>query len=383
MTTLVENNMSSGEGAQPVFRVVEAPAPQNQLEQTRIAVLGIGGAGCNIVRYFSQQPLPGVSLISINTDAQSLAQTSNGTQLLLGEGRSTGADPKKGRQLLSEASESIAELLTNTDMVFMFAGMGRGTGTGGMPVVANIAKQSGALTVAAVIRPFAHENCDQIADDGIKELHNSVDSVMEFSNERLIELHAQKSLEDAFTELNKVLYSAVHGIREIATVTGIINIDFSNVRAVMENAGRTFIGTGSGSGDDAPQLAVQQAIDSPLMHVALEKQARGILCNVTAPSGISVDAMQAMGDILNKFSAPDCKLIRGLVLDPNMKDEVRVTLVATMSSKADPVISHNTKLTDTSVARSQNEEAHRPHKPVSETTIDYDTPSFNRYPSNH
>lgn len=366
--------MNKGDNNTAVFKIVELA---QSMSSTRVKAVGVGGAGCNTIHYFAQQPLDGVDLLSIDTDAQSLLNVTTGAKVQLGTGRGTGSDPAKGKQMVTDEAESISGLLEGADIVFIFAGMGGGTGTGGAPMIADIAAKTGALTVAVVTRPFAYENRDEIALEGIKDLRCSVDAMMTLSNQRLIKLCTHKPLEEAFNEIHEVLYGAVRGIWEIATVPGVINVDFEDVRAVIQNAGVTLIGTGIGSGEDAVKTAVQSAINNPLLDEALPGQVKGMLCNLTVPKDFSVDAMQLVGDTLQKIAAPGCRPIWGVVYDPSMKDEIRVTVVASVISG-----DASESVTDTGAHLGLTKQ------PVVETSksllatknkeIDYDAPAFTR-----
>jgi cell division protein FtsZ len=278
----------------------------------------------------------GVDFICANTDAQALENVASKTVLQLGgaitKGLGAGANPDIGRAAAMEDRDRIAEALRGADMVFITAGMGGGTGTGGAPVVAEIAREMGILTVAVVTRPFPFEGKRrlQIAKDGILELQQHVDSLITIPNEKLLEvLGKNTSLLDAFKEANDVLLGAVQGIADLIIRPGMINVDFADVRTVMSEMGMAMMGTGSSKGENRAREAAERAINSPLLDDIDLAGARGILVNITAGLDLSLGEFSEVGDTIEEFASEEATVVVGTVIDPDMKDELRVTVVAT------------------------------------------------------
>jgi cell division protein FtsZ len=308
----------------------------NHNEEAVIKVFGVGGGGGNAVDHMVKESIEGVDFIAANTDAQALRNSGAGTTLQLGKevtkGLGAGANPDVGRQSALEDRANIAASMEGADMVFIAAGMGGGTGTGAAPVVAEIAKELGILTVAVVTKPFAFEGKKRLsyADQGIEELSRSVDSLITIPNDKLLKVLGPKtSLLDAFKEANNVLLGAVQGIAELITRPGLINVDFADVRTVMSEMGTAMMGTGSSSGPDRAQEAAEAAISSPLLEDIDLAGAKGILVNITAGLDISIEEFETVGNTVKAFASENATVVVGAVIDMDMQDELRVTVVAT------------------------------------------------------
>ncbi|MBS3800334.1 MAG: cell division protein FtsZ, partial [Thioalkalivibrio sp.] len=305
-------------------------------QNATIKVVGVGGGGGNAVQHMVNSQLDGVDFICANTDAQALKSLDSKTLLQLGgditKGLGAGADPSVGREAALEDRERIQDLLQGADMIFITAGMGGGTGTGAAPVVAQIAKEMNILTVAVVTKPFPFEGKKrmQIAMSGIKALTEQVDSLITIPNEKLLTvLGKNTTLLDAFKAANDVLFGAVQGISELITRPGLINVDFADVRNVMREMGMAMMGTGSGSGEDRAREAAEAAIASPLLEDIDISGARGILVNVTGGMDVGIGEFEEVGEAVKALASDDANVVVGTVIDPEMSDELRVTLVAT------------------------------------------------------
>lgn len=306
--------------------------PQNAV----IKVVGVGGGGGNAIEHMVMADIEGVEFICANTDAQALKNSSAKTILQLGQdvtkGLGAGANPDVGRQAALEDVDRIRDVLDGSDMVFITAGMGGGTGTGGAPVVAEVAKELGILTVAVVTRPFPFEGRKRlaVAEHGIRALSQSVDSLITIPNEKLLSVLGKGvTLLDAFKAANNVLFGAVQGIAELITRPGLINVDFADVRTVMSEMGLAMMGTGVASGENRAREAADAAISSPLLDDVDLAGAKGVLVNVTAGMDMSISEFEEVGDAIKNFTSDDATVIVGTVIDPEMSDELRVTLVAT------------------------------------------------------
>ncbi|MDR5905462.1 cell division protein FtsZ [Franzmannia qiaohouensis] len=300
-----------------------------------IKVIGVGGGGGNAVNHMVESNIEGVEFICANTDAQALKRVAAKTVLQLGseitKGLGAGASPDVGRQAAMEDRERIAELLGGADMVFITAGMGGGTGTGGAPVVAQVAKELGILTVAVVTRPFPFEGPKRMraAEEGMKELSEHVDSLITIPNEKLLAvLGKNASLLTAFSAANDVLLGAVQGIAELITSPGIINVDFADVRTVMSEMGMAMMGTGGATGENRAREAAEKAIKSPLLEDIDLHGARGILVNITAGPDLSIGEFNDVGATVQEFASQDATIVVGTSIDMDMTDELRVTVVA-------------------------------------------------------
>ncbi|WP_275287047.1 cell division protein FtsZ [Halomonas elongata] len=300
-----------------------------------IKVIGVGGGGGNAVNHMVESSIEGVEFICANTDAQALKSVAAKTVLQLGseitKGLGAGASPEVGRQAAMEDRERIAELLGGADMVFITAGMGGGTGTGGAPVVAQVAKELGILTVAVVTRPFPFEGPKRMraAEEGMKELSEHVDSLITIPNEKLLSvLGKSATLLTAFSAANDVLLGAVQGIAELITSPGIINVDFADVRTVMSEMGMAMMGTGGATGENRAREAAEKAIRSPLLEDIDLHGARGILVNITAGPDLSIGEFNDVGATVQEFASQDATIVVGTSIDMEMSDELRVTVVA-------------------------------------------------------
>jgi len=301
-----------------------------------IKVVGVGGAGGNAINRMIDANLSGVEFIAVNTDAQVLEQNKAATKIQIGKritkGLGAGANPEIGRKAIEEDADEVAAALTGADMVFVTAGMGGGTGTGAAPMIAKLAKSQGALSVAIVTRPFDFEGKKRIsrADDGIGELRSHVDTLIRIPNQRLLAIVDRNTLlTDAFRIADDVLYQATKGISDLITVAGLINCDFADVRTVMLEMGDALMGTGEASGEDKAAQAAHNAISSPLLENISIAGAKGVLINVTGGADMTLfDVNDATSKIYDAAGA-DANIIVGAVIDPNLKDSVRVTVIAT------------------------------------------------------
>ena len=314
-----------------MFELVES-IPQNAV----IKVIGVGGGGGNAVHHMIKNKVEGVDFICANTDAQALSNLKAKTILQMGssitKGLGAGADPEVGRLAALEDRDEIADILSGADMVFITAGMGGGTGTGGAPIVAEVAREMGILTVAVVTRPFPFEGKKRsaIAEKGIAELSANVDSLITIPNEKLLEvLGKEASLLSAFEAANDVLLGAVKGIADLIMHPGMINVDFADVKTVMSEMGMAMMGTGFATGENRAREAAEAAIRSPLLEDVNLQGARGILVNITAGENLSLGEFSDVGDTIEEFASDDATVVVGTVIDPSMGDEMRVTVVAT------------------------------------------------------
>ena len=314
-----------------MFELVES-VPQSAV----IKVIGVGGGGGNAVRHMIASNVEGVEFVCANTDAQALTNMRARTLLQMGstitKGLGAGANPAVGRQAALEDRDEIAEILAGADMVFITAGMGGGTGTGAAPIFAEVARELGILTVAVVTRPFPFEGKKRslIAEQGIAELSQHVDSLITIPNEKLLDvLGKNASLLDAFRAANDVLLGAVKGIADLIIRPGMINVDFADVRTVMSEMGMAMMGTGYATGEGRAREAAEAAIRSPLLEDVNLHGARGILVNITAGENLSLGEFAEVGDTIAEFASDDATVVVGTVIDPEMGDEIRVTVVAT------------------------------------------------------
>ncbi len=313
-----------------MFEVME-----NQDQLAVIKVIGVGGCGGNAVDHMIENGVQGVEFISANTDAQALQRNKAGTALQLGEaitkGLGAGANPDIGRESAIENRDRIAEAIEGADMLFVTAGMGGGTGTGAAPVVAQVAKELGILTVAVVTKPFAFEGKRlRVAQAGIEELTQHVDSLIVIPNDKLMAVLGEEiSMLDAFKAANNVLYGAVAGIAEVINCPGLVNVDFADVRTVMSEMGMAMMGSAIASGAERARIAAEQAVASPLLEDVNLSGARGVLVNITASLSLKMKEVHDVMNTIKQFVADDATVIVGTVIDEAMKDSLRVTMVAT------------------------------------------------------
>ena len=310
--------------------------PMELTNDAVIKVIGVGGGGGNAVEHMVRERIEGVEFFAVNTDAQALRKTAVGQTIQIGsgitKGLGAGANPEVGRNSAEEDREALRAALDGADMVFIAAGMGGGTGTGAAPVVAEVAKDLGILTVAVVTKPFNFEGKKRMAfaEQGIAELSKHVDSLITIPNDKLLKVLGRGiSLLDAFGAANDVLKGAVQGIAELITRPGLMNVDFADVRTVMREMGTAMMGTGHARGDDRAEEAAEKAISSPLLEDVDLAGARGILVNITAGMDVTMEEFEIVGNAVKAFASENATVVVGAVIDPNMQDELRVTVVAT------------------------------------------------------
>jgi cell division protein FtsZ len=301
-----------------------------------IKVVGVGGGGGNAVTHMVSSGIEGVDFVCINTDAQALKHSKVKMSLQIGsnitKGLGAGADPEVGRQAAMEDRDRIVELVDGSDMIFITAGMGGGTGTGAAPIVAQVAKELGILTVAVVTKPFEMEGNKRqaLADQGIAELGKYVDSLITIPNQKLLTvLGGDTTLLDAFRTANQVLQGAVQGIAELITRPGLINVDFADVKTVMAETGMAMMGSGAATGENRARAAAEAAISSPLLEDVNLSGAHGLLINVTAGMDLRTSEFHVVGDTIKQYASEDATVVVGYVIDPEMTDQIRVTVVAT------------------------------------------------------
>lgn len=309
---------------------------ETQQDNAVIKVVGVGGGGGNAVEHMLAENIDGVEFICANTDAQALKNSNAKLLIQLGDeltkGLGAGANPQIGREAAEEDREHIKDILSGADMVFITAGMGGGTGTGAAPVFAQIARELGILTVAVVTKPFSFEGKQRAlaAEEGIRRLAEHVDSLITIPNNKLLSVLGKNiSLLNAFKAANNVLLGAVKGISDLITRPGLINVDFADVRTVMSEMGMAMMGTGSASGEQRARQAAEAAIASPLLEDVNFSGARGILVNITAGPDMSIGEFEEVGDVVKEFISDDATVVVGTVIDPNMSDELRVTVIVT------------------------------------------------------
>jgi len=301
----------------------------------KIKVIGLGGGGSNAITRMVREEIQGVEFIAMNTDAQALAITEAPTRIQLGEkltrGLGVGGDHSLGQKAADESRDELAEAVAGSDMVFITGGMGGGTGTGAAPVIAEIAKQSGALTIAIVTRPFTFEGSHrcQVADEGITRLLSKVDTLIIIPNDRLLNIcDPQTNVDNAFKLADDVLRHGVQAISEVITVPGLINLDFADIKAVMKDAGPAWMSMGIGSGKNRAAEAAKEALASPLLDVSVEGS-RGVLFNVVGGSSLTLVEVNEAAEVIKEAVDPEANIIFGVAHDPNMNKEIRITLIAT------------------------------------------------------
>ena len=366
----------------------------NQIESfARIKVVGVGGGGCNAVDRMIDEGLQGVDFVAVNTDAQALMLSKASIRVRIGEkltrGLGSGGDPEVGRKATEESAEELYNVLKGSDMVFITAGMGGGTGTGGAPTVAQIAKEVGSLTIGVVTRPFTFEGSRRIqsAEGGITRLKEQADTLIVIPNDRLLQIVDKRAnLQTAFRMADDVLRQGVQGISELITVPGLINLDFADVRTIMSEGGAALMAVGSAKGEDAARNAAEQAISSQLLDITIDG-ARGILFNVTGGPDLTLFDVNQAAAIIKETAHPDVNLIFGAVIDPNMKDAVRITVIATGFERTgmprklavQPVVSETRNMIEQQpVSVSANRPPARDFQPRSFNTEDLDIPTFLR-----
>ena len=313
----------------------------NDIESfARIRVIGVGGGGNNAVNRMLEESMPGVDFIAVNTDSQALLMSNAATRLRIGgaltRGLGAGGDPTQGASAAQESLDDIEEALVGSDMVFVTAGMGGGTGTGAAPVVARAAKAAGALTIGVVTRPFMFEGSrrTRLAEGGIAQLKEHVDTLIVIPNDRLLELSNQRmTLAESFRLADDVLLQAIRGISQLITVPGLINLDFADVKAIMAEGGAALMAMGYGSGEGRARIAAESALNNRLLDVTIDG-ARGILFNVTGGPDMSLNEINEAASIIRETAHPDANMIFGAVVDETLGDELRVTVIATGFERA-------------------------------------------------
>ncbi len=302
----------------------------------KLRVIGIGGAGGNAINtMITEEQIKGVEFMSINTDAQALLINQANVKIQIGEnltrGLGSGGNPEIGKKAAEESQEKIKEMLEGTDMVFLTAGMGGGTGTGAAPIIADVARQVGALTVAVVTKPFLFEGTRRmvVAEEGIEQIKEKVDTLIVIPNQRILEVIDKKlSLLEAFHVADSVLNHGVQGISDLITIPGLINVDFADVKTIMTDAGSALMGIGIGVGENRAQLAARQATSSPLLEVSMEG-ARGVLFNIIGGMDLSMSEVNEASKIISSAADPDANIIFGATIDENLHDQIRITVIAT------------------------------------------------------
>ena len=365
----------------------------------KIKVIGIGGGGGNAVSsMIDSSDIKGVEFIAVNTDAQVLLANKAPTKLQIGEkitkGLGVGGDPEIGTHAAEESQEKLKELLVDSDMVFVTSGMGGGTGTGASPVIARMAKETGALTVAVVTRPFHFEGTRRsvVADDGIEKLRKEVDTLIVIPNQRLMDVIDRKmTLVEAFKVVDSVLAQAVGGISEIITTPGLVNVDFADVKTIMKDAGSALLGIGTGVGENRAQMAARSAVASPLLDLSIEG-ATGVLFNITGGPDLTMFEVDEAARIISGSAEPDANIIFGAVVKNDMADQVRITVVATgfdeaksrlakMNQKVEPqiqgVISEKPMVTEETQLQ-QTEEMATEEDEIDEFGKKFEIPAFLR-----
>ncbi len=298
-----------------------------------LKLIGVGGGGCNMVRYMLDKHVAGVQLQCVNTDVQALSTVPESISVPIGQGTTkglgAGANPATGLKAAQEDGERLKNLIRDTDMLFITAGMGGGTGTGASPEIARIARELGVLTVAVLTKPFEFENRMSVAEEGLLEMRDQVDALIVIPNEKLCAKDENITIQDAFARANEVIYGAVQGIADVITKPGLINVDFADVRTVMQQAGMAMMGTGFAEGKTRAQEACHMAIASPLLENTGIDQASGVLINVVASSGMTMSEYREVGEIVKQHLSDNATVVAGAVQDDEMGDEMRVTIIAT------------------------------------------------------
>ena len=300
-----------------------------------IKVIGVGGAGNNAVNRMIESGIKGVDFIAVNTDRQALQQSKAGTKIQIGEkitrGLGAGANPDIGAQSAEESKSEVAEVLRGADMVFVTAGMGGGTGTGAAPIVAATAKEMGILTIGVVTKPFTFEGKKRLsqAERGIESLKGKVDTLVVIPNDKLLQIIDRKtSMAEAFLMADDVLRQGVQGISDLITVTGTVNLDFADVKTIMLNTGMAHMGTGRASGENKAEDAAKEAIQSPLLETSIEG-ARGVIINITGGEDLGLQEVNTAAELIQRSVDPEANIIFGTVIDPEMQDEIKITVIAT------------------------------------------------------
>lgn len=366
------------------------PLPNSLESFAKIKVVGVGGGGCNAVDRMIDEGLQGVEFVSINTDAQALLNSKAPIRVRIGEkltrGLGSGGDPETGRKAAEESAEDLYNILKGADLIFITAGMGGGTGTGAAPIVAQIAKECGALTIGVVTRPFSFEGPKRIqtAEQGISKLKEQADTLIVIPNDRILQIIDRRATVDqSFKLADDVLRQGVQGISELITVPGLINLDFADVRTIMSEGGAALMAVGSGKGEGAAREAAEKAISSQLLDITIDG-ARGILFNVTGGNDLTLHDVNEAAEIIKSTAHPDVNLIFGAVIDPKMKDEVRITVIATgfersaQNRYASEEMSRETRPKRPAQSSAPSQSPRRDFQPRTFNTEDLDIPTFLR-----
>jgi cell division protein FtsZ len=350
-----------------------------------IKVIGVGGGGCNAVNRMVSAKITGVDFVGINTDAQALMLCDAETRIRIGDrisrGLGVGGDPEGGRAAAEESRDELKDVLQSTDMVFITAGMGGGTGTGAAPIVAQVAKSVGALTVAVVTRPFGFEGSKRRgnADQGIRALQEEVDTLIVIPNDRLLAVCDQKAtIKESFVMADDVLRQGIQGISELITVPGDINLDFADVRRIMQDAGPALMAIGRGTGENRAVEAAQAAIASPLLDVSIQG-ARGVIFNVTNSGGMGLHELNMAAQVIAEVVDPECEIIFGTATDPELGEDVKITLIAT-GFAAQESYARREEYVPAYAGNGDDEEMRRMRQEALENRDDTDLPTFLRRP---
>jgi len=385
LKNLFSSHRESTTGFRPTRSASKLKTQEIMPEITPVAnikVLGVGGGGCNAVNRMIKSGVKGIDFIAINTDAQALYHSEAPTKINIGKattrGLGAGANPDIGRQAAEESVDDIREAIEGSDMIFITCGLGGGTGTGGAPVIANVAKELGILTVAVVTKPFTFEGKRRSshADEGFENLRNKVDALITIPNDKILSIIDKKTpMNDAFAVVDDVLRQGVQGIADIITVHGLVNADFADVKAVMENSGSALMGIGYGTGENRASEAAKAAIESPLLEMSIDG-AKGILYNITGGNDLGMFEVDEASRIITEAADPEANIIFGAVINDSYTGEVKITVIAT---------GFDFKQKDNSIIRPSIFGAKRPSAdtmPIKQTENELDIPAFIRQKMN-
>jgi len=385
-------NLFSSQRAQSSGKVSSKPKTMEITPEitpvANIKVLGVGGGGGNAVNRMIKAGLKGIDFISVNTDAQALYHSEAGTKINIGKattrGLGAGSNPDIGRQAAEESVDEIKDAIEGSDMIFITCGLGGGTGTGGAPVIANVAKEMGILTVAVVTKPFSfegHRRKNQ-GDEGLENLKNKVDTLITIPNDKILSIIDKKTpLNDAFAVVDDVLRQGVQGIADLITVHGMINVDFADVKAVMENAGSALMGIGYGTGENRASEAAKAAIESPLLELSIDG-AKGVLFNITGGNDLAMSEVDEAARVITEAADPEANIIFGAVINDSYTGEVKITVVATgfdYKQNEGSIVRPRSAFSSTGLGgNSQNIEG----MPIKQTDNELDIPAFIRQKMN-